>query len=732
VPNATIEKLARRYRLRLVGTTLVSFILLLAPLILAQWRFSLPFWAQLCAAALMVAILGAWLEQEFTRVTPQAVAEHLNRTIPDLEESAHLLLLHERDLATLQRLQKSRIADRLQTLTMLGSLNRFLPRWPPARLGLLLVASGMISIAVVTIQTEQGPELTKLPSGTSVLPGDLTEVIVQINPPAYIGMPERSSAGLAIEAEQGSSLEWRLVFGNRVRDVRLEFDDGSELVAGRHDQGVFRARRTADSEAIYRLAWYDESGPRRSSFERISLLRDQPPLLQVTAPDASPTNIPASGPDQVIFSVEALDDHGIGTATILATVAKGEGEGVKFRDVELAFDISMERDSNMHLQKNWILSDLGMTPGDELYFRAVVRDKREPVPNQSQTAMLMVRWETDAKQQSLSIEGIAVDLVPEYFRSQRQLIIDTEKLIADAQQISRVQGTDRSRGLAFDQKSLRLRYGQYLGEEYSTDIGYGSEELAAVIAEVQDPEQTDGSYAEHLEHDHAEEEHGPASATVAGLPEFMASFVHAHDSAEQSTLFDEKTKATLKGALAAMWDAELELHLSRPHTALPHEYRALRLIKEVQQANRIYVRRAGFEPPPLDEEKRMTGELDGVQSYAVKRPLSGYVAGADLALLMERIEAQSGHSQLTPELARSLAGLRRQLGNTSGEVDLRLAVARLLDVDAGSLCLDCLDAVHAAVWKKLPGPVPQASRKRLGSAMTLGQSYFRRLEEAAQ
>src|SRR5690606_41643874 len=51
------------------------------------------------------------------------------------------------------------------------------------------------------------------------------------------------------------------------------------------------------------------------------------------------------------------------------------------------------------------------------------------------------------------------------FRSQRQLIIDTERLIAEKPVIPKQEFNARSNELGFDQKSLRLKYGQFMGDE---------------------------------------------------------------------------------------------------------------------------------------------------------------------------------------------------------------------------------------------------------------------------
>src|SRR6201999_859890 len=96
----------------------------------------------------------------------------------------------------------------------------------------------------------------------------------------------------------------------------------------------------------------------------------------------------------------------------------------------------------------------------------------------------------DTAQQELSMDdGLGVDVMPDYFRSQRQLIIDTEKLLADqkAKKVTKKQFNSTSNELGYDQKVLRLRYGQFLGEEFETNIG----EAAAEEAEQEEREQAE-------------------------------------------------------------------------------------------------------------------------------------------------------------------------------------------------------------------------------------------------
>jgi hypothetical protein len=64
-----------------------------------------------------------------------------------------------------------------------------------------------------------------------------------------------------------------------------------------------------------------------------------------------------------------------------------------------------------------------------------------------------------------------------------------------------------------------------------------------------------------------------------------------------------------------MWDAELYLRLYQPEESLPYQYKALKFIQEIKNSARIYVHRIGFDPPPIKEDKRLTGNLDDVSNY---------------------------------------------------------------------------------------------------------------------
>jgi hypothetical protein len=165
---------------------------------------------------------------------------------------------------------------------------------------------------------------------------------------------------------------------------------------------------------------------------------------------------------------------------------------------------------------------------------------------------------------------------------------------------------------------LRLRYGEFLGEEFQSSVGPQS---SITDADAEDVKKTFG----HV-HD-GENEHNDVEEKNAGkdLHQHKASksdqeastlddFVHAHDGDEEATFFIQSIKAKLKAAVTIMWDAELYLRLYQPEKSLPYQYQALKLLKEISQDSRIYVHRTGFDPPPLKEEKRLTGDLKEINN----------------------------------------------------------------------------------------------------------------------
>jgi hypothetical protein len=331
---------------------------------------------------------------------------------------------------------------------------------------------------------------------------------------------------------------------------------------------------------------------------------------------------------------------------------------VKFREEKLRFDVPRAiAGKAIKASRNLDLTELGLDPGDELYFYVIAFDNRKPQRNYSRTETFFISLK-DTADADVGFDGsLGVDLMPEYFRSQRQIIIDSEKLQKEKPHITKRDFDSRSNELAHDQKVLRLRYGQFLGEEFETGIVHEEADTQDGNHDHDTDDESDvtkkfghvhdGDNEHNLVPDH-EHEHGDG-AKKDEEDDPIKGFVHRHDDPEEATFFTQSIRAKLKATLSIMWDAELHLRLSDPAKSLPHQYRALKLLKEISNDSRIYVHKTGFDAPPLKEEKRLTGELDEVRGtvdrYAVSN--TDELAALSDALKLIETKVHSEHALLS-------------------------------------------------------------------------------------
>ena len=161
-----------------------------------------------------------------------------------------------------------------------------------------------------------------------------------------------------------------------------------------------------------------------------------------------------------------------------------------------------------------------------------------------------------------------------------------------------------------------------------------------------------------------------------------------------------------------MWDAELRLRMSDPQAALPYEYRALELLKDVQQAARVYVRRVGFEPPPLEpDRKRLTGDLSKIGRPSVMRAATGRdsLPGIRAALEVVREGARADQLTILERAGQELAALAvAEPGRHLKTLQLlRELIEHSRTPDPGTRFRD-LGALEGGLLRALPAPSPTA------------------------
>jgi len=390
----------------------------------------------------------------------------------------------------------------------------------------------------------------------------------------------------------------------------------------------------------------------------VRVIADQAPQINVLLPNDL-IQVLDKDARSVALSVTARDDYAVVRASLHMTLARGSGENIRFSDRE----VPLPEASDPHLRtwkKQWTLAELGMEPGDELYFfvRATDNAPDHPHTTQSPTYTLRLPGPESADLDASALPSMAK---PESLRSQRQIIIDTEQLVADLQanpKMSAATQRDRSESIATDQAALRLRYGQFLGEESNL---FGED------------------------HDH-DPEAGKKQKDTEG--QLIAEFGHSHDQVDNATIFDPKTKAVLKRALAAMWDAEKSLRAISPKPALPPEYKALDAIKELQQAERVYLHRTAFVPPAIKEDKRMSGDIVGALSYKRTQRTASDTVPSDVRELIQALAGDGTLPALWSKSAREVIA-----AHIAGD-EAKLAAQRAVQ-DVADGCIACRGVLRA-------------------------------------
>ena len=664
----------------LIRRRISSWLLPLLPAAgLAAITLAGTFAAKSLTLTIPLALAGAamlWAAIDFAlwrkRVDAQ-LSSWLNDAVPELEDSSAVLAAAPD--TPLGRLQHNRLIARVgQVLDdeRLRSIAMQKARFNAIPLALAVVAAAAAWAYAAAHSPQYAPPTGTGPAAQAAIAA--AGISLHAEPPPYTGVKPSEGAPRDLQIPQHSKVRWCAVNA----DAIIELGDGQNLQAA--------AGRCAEWTASDSIFW--RSRHNASQRYTIRVTPDQAPQVAIAAPNESVSVLkPDAQSAQVNVSVS--DDYAVVKATLHMTLARGSGENIRFTDKEAPLPASSDP-RKRSWNKQWMLKELGMEPGDELYFFVRASDNA-PVPHISQSPTYTLRL---PGQQGEALESTALPSMvkPENLRSQRQIIIDTEQLVADSPRLGTAELRARSEKIAGDQAKLRLRYGQFLGEESSL---FGDEEHG------------DGDGHEHG----GAGSQGPGGF---GTGNIAAQFGHAHDQEGNATIFDPATKEVLRRALRAMWDAEKQLRAIAPKPALPPEYKALGAIKELQQAERVYLHRTAFVPPAIKEEKRMSGEMTGAASYRRAQGTANEFVPADVRELVQALVGDGALPSLWSKAAREA------VARIKDEEQRLSAQAAVQDVADG--CQPCRAQLRAWLRATVQQPVvllqarPQA-QTRFGQAL---------------
>ncbi len=456
---------------------------------------------------------------------------------------------------------------------------------------------------------------------------------LEISPPSYTLQSSKITKDLSTAALSGSYLKWSLKFNNQNKlKVFFQNNNGNKL-AFAFSNDIFTLKDQLISSGFYQIiAYLNDTLAYQSDFYRLEAIPDLSPKIEPETKELFKYHT-FKDPKTLSISAKISDDFLISNTFLIATVARGSGENIKFREVKIP--ITEENFKSKNLKKTIDLQALNFAPGDELYYYWAAFDNKKPEPNFSKSDTYFVVYKDTTSNEETELPTMAMNILPEYFRSQRQIIIDTQKLIKTRKTANVAVFNSKSNEIGFDQKALRLRYGQYLGEEFESNITGAShdheenESNGDMLKGFVHAHDTEGEHENEIKqeekHNHEQKENSNL-AEKDPLASLLEEYVHAHDDGEMNTYFEQSTRSLLKMALEQMWQSELHLRLNEPEKAIPYENKALDYLKKAQQKARAYVKKSGFDPPPIKEkEKRLSGELtkfNDTQNYKKKLNLN--------------------------------------------------------------------------------------------------------------
>ncbi|HEX2094385.1 MAG TPA: hypothetical protein VHG28_18420, partial [Longimicrobiaceae bacterium] len=418
----------------------------------------------------------------------------------------------------------------------------------------------------------------------------------RIRPPAYTGMPEREARGPeGLTLLPGSRVRLRSRFPGRWSAVRARRVGGGTLPV-RRSGGEWSVEWTQAAErgiALEALA-AGEVVDRR--IVPVTVAPDNPPEIALREPVED--LVVASARGRIGVRATASDDFGVGELRLTWIRSRGSGESFSFEEGEWGWS-RVARSGRVVVAEHTVdLAALGLRPGDMVHLRAVARDRNTvtgPGESVSQTRVIRVARPEELDRVN-TVVGIPPELAENPVLSQRMLILMTERLRDRAPRIGRAATLEESTEIGHEQGRLRDRVGEQLfsrstGGLQPTEAHARPGEQGGAHEHQEGRPQTPGQVLEEA-----------SRATGQGTRDEVE---HRHDEAPVVAV-----NQRLLAIYNAMWAAERELNQGDPAASLPHQYAALRLIKEAQQGERRFVRGTVRVDPVDVPAARGTGKLD--------------------------------------------------------------------------------------------------------------------------
>jgi uncharacterized protein YukE len=219
---------------------------------------------------------------------------------------------------------------------------------------------------------------------TVVAPPTLFSISVAVRPPAYTGRPRRTlregDGSMAVYA--GSKAVMSIASHFPLREARL-LGDWGDTVALRVDADSATGEITLWQSGRYSFSLVDTLGQRADSLPSfyVDLTPDYPPAARIIKPGVSRALRPAQ---QETLWVEGVDDIAVDRLSLMWRRGGDSLTETSRRNISVA-----KRQAIVRREIAWNLAELGLYPGDTLYYWARVSDNR---PWKTQSAVSDTFW----------------------------------------------------------------------------------------------------------------------------------------------------------------------------------------------------------------------------------------------------------------------------------------------------------------------------------------------------
>jgi hypothetical protein len=510
------------------------------------------------------------------------------------------------------------------------------------------------------------------------------ELRVRVLPPAYSGLSveEITATDTPLRVLAGSQIELSLRARGPIGGVTLSFNGIANRMRALGEERFTGAFTASASGAFELRVLADESIAPSPYVRAVETYADTVPLVRITEPagDQLLRAVPG-GPIGVRWT--ARDDLGLANVALKYIKSRGEGDAAKFTSGELSpGTIARANTRDWQGAGALDLARLDVRAGDTLVFWVEARDHNPSPANTGRSASLAIAI-AGPEGIKLNLSDLRPSEIGRFLLSQRQIIINTEKLHNERAGLTSDELKRRANAIAADQREFKNSFNDYIRLE---GAGAHDEGMAGTASSESAEEQAQEAVEERIEpHDHGIPE------PPQGSPSSVRDMVYA---------------------IRAMWDAEDALSLADTAKALVHEREALMRLKRAQLAAR-YVPPIVAQSKPIDLKRRYAGELAEIktrleklsrraaskESGALRAALSdAYAALADLQGTLDvPVTARASATARARERARSAAD---RLASVGGDHAATVAEAtgqlRIVETELGRMETGGAAEEHAA------------------------------------